>query len=165
MRKEMGRVAVASNLSQAIAERDKMMEGLFDCVTLTSGDQPTCAVVCSDVSDLLQRVVRHRQVDPHNHMVKVGMDGGGGMLKVTCNVIRNPDSNNNHDEGTSTSPPSMRETGVKRLLLLAVAHNAAETYEVMSELLQHIRLQDIGGLIVAADLKMANILCGLQVSA
>ncbi|KAF0289642.1 hypothetical protein FJT64_000178 [Amphibalanus amphitrite] len=32
----------------------------------------------------------------------------------------------------------------------------------MSELLQHIRLQDIGGLIVAAGLKMANILCSLQ---
>ena len=93
------------------------------------------------------------------------MDGGGGMIKVTCNIIENEDSNNNNNKGAraSTSAPS-KDTGVKRLLLLAVAPGMPETYQLMSELLQHLRLEDIGGLIVAAGLKMANIVCGLRVS-
>ena len=83
MRKETGRASVEPNLRQAIMERDGRMEGLFSHVVLTSRDAPVCAIVCNDVSDLLQHVVRHRQVDPHDHSVKVGIDGGGGMLKVS----------------------------------------------------------------------------------
>ena len=83
---------------------------------------------------------------------------------MTCNIISGPDSNNNEMETSSSPAPSLRETGVKRLLLLAVVPDATEGYDIMSEVLKHVRLQDIGGLIIAADLKMANILCGLQVS-
>ena len=106
MRKEMGRASVEPNLRQVIMERDGRMEGLFSHVVLTSRDAPVCAIVCNDVSDLLHHVVRHRQVDPHDHLVKVGIDGGGGMLKVTCNIISGPDSN--EMEASSSSAPSLR---------------------------------------------------------
>ena len=159
----MGRTSVDPLVRQAIGERDRKMEGLFHNVTLTKDDKTAPAVICRNASELLQRVIDHRQVDPHNHFIKLGMDGGGGMMKVTCNIIENEDSNNNKEARASTSASS-RDTGVKRLLLLAVAPGMPETYQLMSELLQHIRLSDIGGLIVASDLKMANIVCGLQVS-
>ena len=50
---------------------------------------------------------------------------------------------------------------MKQLLLLAVVPDATEDYDIVWEVLKHGRLQDIGGAIMAADLKMANILCGL----
>ena len=154
MRKEMGRAAVEPFVREAIEERDRQLKGLFSSVSLTKDDTTAPAVVCNDISDLLQRVIRHRQVDPHNHWVKLGMDGGGGMLKVTCNIIT--DNNNNDEIAGASTPAPFRETGVKRLLLLAVAPEVPETYQLMSELLRHIRLEEIGGLIVAADLSVAR---------
>ena len=73
------------------------------------------------------------------------------MMKVICSIIKNEDPSNDKEKRGSTSAP-FKETGVRRLLLLAVAPGMSENYQLMSELLQRIRPEDIGGLIIAADL-------------
>ena len=41
-----------------------------------------CAVVCTDVSQLIHLLIQHCHMDPTNCDVAVGIDGGQGMLKV-----------------------------------------------------------------------------------
>ena len=159
LRSELGRSAVQPHLKQELEARDRQLDDCFVSVDLQAESQaggPAPAVVCSDTSAFLQLVVARRDVDPHGHMVKVGIDGGGGMLKVTANIIGSSSS-------SSTTGPFL-DAGVKRLLLLAVAPGVGETYAVMARLLRELHLEDIGGIYFAADLKMANIICGLQVS-
>ena len=177
IRAELGQSAVQSHLKQELEARDQQLDDWFVGIDLQAESQtgqPAPAVVCSDTSGFLQLVVSERHVDPHDHMVKVGMDGGGGMLKVTANVIGGSSSNNNNSSssssgggssGSSQTPAADRflDAGVKRLLLLVVAPGVGESYAVMARLLRELRMEEIGGLYFAADLKMANIICGLQV--
>ena len=77
-------------------------------------------VYCHDVEALVTYVLEDRQYDPYNHLVRIGLDGGGGMFKIVMNII---DTTGLH----STGP--FKDTGVKRILLLAVVEGIKESYE------------------------------------
>ena len=165
VRSEFGRSSVQPHIKQELQARDRRLDGWFSIIDLqeeVQSDGPAVAVVYT--SGLLQLVIGERGVDPHNHLVKFGMDGGGGLLKVVCSIVTQPDINNNDSSSSVLAGTQFLDTGVKKLLLLAVAPAVPETYVVMARLLGELRLQDVGGLHIAADLKMANIVLGLQVS-
>ncbi len=73
------------------------------------------------------------------------------------------------DDTSSPQPKSLRlltssnarDTGVKSQLIVAIAENVPETYENVQELLNLIQFKDVS-FCISCDLKMANIICGIQ---
>ena len=122
---------------------------------------PRPGVICTNVPGLIQFVKDKRaQAQDNNYRYKIGLDSGGGSLKVCLNII-------NHSTRSPTKSPlkKMSKThsmaGVKKLLLLAIVPQAAESYENVKAILEKLRLSLLD-FYVACDLKLTNILLGLQ---
>lgn len=109
-------------------------------------------VYCNDVRGLVDHVLSKRGVQKDNAFYKVGVDGGGGSFKVTLSII----------EKEFELKGRCKDTGVKMLLLLAVAPGVPEKYtnidKIWSKLLQLNNFECF----VAGDLKMVNLLCGIM---
>ncbi len=68
-----------------------------------------------------------------NIQIKIGVDGGGGFLKVCMHIY------------TPNDPQLigvMKNTGVKKLLILAICPNVAETYNNLRIVLQKLKLDN-----------------------
>ena len=67
---------------------------------------------------MVSYVLDERKYDPFNHLVRIGLDGGGGMFKIVMNII---DTTGLHSTGT------FKDTSVKGALILAVVEDINET--------------------------------------
>lgn len=119
-------------------------------------------VLCNDVNKLCKIVVQNRGY--YEVMPKIGIDGGGGFLKITLTVqniheLREKYGRQTYSEGVATK--SFKDAGVKKLFLLGVVPSTQENYENVSKLWLLLRISTLKG-VVATDLKLANILAGLM---
>ena len=114
---------------------------------------------CKNITDLISTISISQNVSTER-IIKIGIDGGKGFLKFCLGII---------DRATKEPPPQKRlltdrlakDTGVKRQILVAVAEEFPETYENVRQILSLIQFDRVKA-IVACDLKLDNILCGLQ---
>ena len=106
---------------------------------------------------------------PENVEMKVGVDGGGGFLKITLNIIdleecaETPQKRAKYSDGIEKS--KLKSTGVKKLIILSLAPDISETHENMYVLWNLLQIQNALQKHImrfATDLKMANILLGLM---
>ena len=112
-----------------------------------------------NITDLIGTISTSRNVSTER-IIKIGIDGGKGFLKFCLGVI---------DRAIKESPPQKRlltdrlakDTGVKRQMLVAVAEEHPETYENVRQTWLLIQVDGVKA-VVACDLRLANILCGLQ---
>ena len=114
------------------------------------------AVVCNDVQGLIEKVAFERGHD--NVDVKLGLDGGGEFFKICVSLLPRSESEPNQ----STKHKFFADSGVKKLLLLAAVPDMAESYDNIKALFQLLSLGGITVNAVAADMKVANLICGLQ---
>lgn len=118
-------------------------------------------VYCNDVLGLINRVKEARNLnDPH---LKFGIDGGGGFLKV-CLSVQTPDPvvrdlRQKYVEGVAAK--KFKDSGVKKLFILAVVAGTQENYENVHHLWSLLHINNFPGTI-ATDLKLANILVGIM---
>ncbi len=122
------------------------------------------AVFCTDPSGLIDRLLYRRRVAEGDFLVKIGIDGGGGFLKVCLNILRVEDDERprrraTYAEGACAS--SFSDGGVKRLLILAIVEDVCESYSNLQALLQLLKLEEVS-FTLAVDMKLANALLGLQ---
>ena len=162
----MGRSAVEPHLKMKLESRDRALDEWFAGVRLpletTNKLELVPVVVCQDTSGFLLRVASVRQADPRPHEMNIGLDRGGDQLKITTNIVQRRREDGINGAGSSRS--DFRDTGVKRLILLAFAPRVLETWPNVQQLLQLLHLEDVGALSFTVDMMMANILFGLQVS-
>lgn len=92
--------------------------------------------------------------------LKTGIDGGGGFLKVCLNIF----SKNNISSGEK-----LKDSGVKKLLLIGIAPQIDENYDNVKKIIMKIGLNSnistvvgIPKLSFASDLKLINIALGLM---
>ena len=99
-----------------MAKFSKKAETFYSCTTLSLevcdkvGYADRVVVFCSDIEALITYVLEARGYDPYNHLVRIGLDGGGGMFKVVINII---DTTGIH----ATGP--FQDTGVRKTIILA----------------------------------------------
>lgn len=87
-------------------------------------------------------------------LVRVGIDGGGGFLKICLSVF---------PMTREAEKSSFKDSGVKRLFILAIAADIQENYENMTKLWYGLKLHLIETpFTIATDLKLCNILLGLM---
>jgi len=95
-------------------------------------------------------------------IARIGIDSGGGSLKITLNIV----SNKAPDPATPQKKRQKhvdKDSGEKKLFILALVPNISEDYNNMEKLLTYLDLSSIASRIsYAMDLKMVNILVGIQ---
>ena len=96
--------------------------------------------------------------------INLGLDGGGGgFLKVSLGIQQS------EQRLEAMSPPSkkaaaspiVRDSGVKKLLPIAIAEDVPKNYNNVQKILYLIGIEKVH-LVLSIDLKLANIVCGFQ---
>lgn len=92
-------------------------------------------------------------------MHRVSMDGGDNSFKIICNTFsRNQDPEVTF---TRTEQPGNLCSGVNRSIILAYVEGVEESHDNLRVLLELLQIDQLG-YVVAADLKLVNILLGLS---
>ena len=103
-----------ANLSEALVQRNKMLDHLFITKEITIKEKKnsenidsdteyeeldggyisksTKGVFCSDCDEVVQLVLFERGLDPHDCDVHCGFDGGQGILKIGVTITERNDS-------------------------------------------------------------------------
>ena len=160
------RQAVQSGLAEALVESNNRLEDLFTAeeihmVNKKDEEELKTLVYCNDVSQLVIRLLEHRELDQSTADIKLGLDGGQGSLKVTLSIM-------DKDERIKTGRQTYAEgVGVKentsgstnKLMVLALLHDGPETYETVKILMEKLDFDSVPASITS-DIKMLLLLIG-----
>ena len=113
-----------------------------------------------DTKQYLELVVRERNLNPDTAVFCVVPDGGGGTFKVMVSVF---DGNCDPEITFKINEvPGQLNTGVNRLLPLAVVENCPERHLNHHKILSHLKLQDVNNLFIVGDLKIYNVMLDIS---
>ena len=119
-------------------------------------ERPT--VVCKDLSGFIDFIIEARNLDPKSVALRIGLDGGGGFIKV-CLSVFDPEMNM---RGTCMSK-LFKDTGVKKAFILALVPDTPENQHNVKRLWINSSIDTLNRkFTIATDLKMINILLGIQ---
>lgn len=120
-------------------------------------------VFCSNVEQLCQFVEKKRECErPH---LKIGIDGGGGFLKITLSIQdmeRRTENKSRQCYEDGVAAKRFKDSGVKKIFLIGLIPVTQENYENVRMLWFILRINEISRWTVATDLKLANILLGIM---
>ena len=115
-------------------------------------------VTTNDISKLIEKIILHRSLNEENVFVRVGLDGGGGFLKVCLSLFdltASPSKN--------VLAKKFKDSGVKKVIIIGITPNVPENYVNVKKLWLSIGLQSMQkSFTIATDLKLCNILLGLM---
>ena len=118
-------------------------------------------VYCNDLNGLFDCIVEARQYDASELICKIGIDGGGGFLKI-CLSVMSETSDSYH------ASSSKKDGGVKRLFIIGIVPNIQENYANVLKMWHLVQLlgpnacSSLPSKVFCCDLKLANILLGLM---
>ncbi|KAJ8688207.1 hypothetical protein QAD02_024002 [Eretmocerus hayati] len=128
-------------------------------------EEELTVVYCHDIDGLIKYIKEKRDVD--NVLLKIGVDGGRGSLKICLSIQDSSDdslaqSADLRVKKSKLGAKSKRflDSGVKKLFLIGIVESCQENYENISKLWSLIGINKIDGK-YAVDLKIANILAGI----
>lgn len=139
----------------------KLPGGVYDFVR-------TPVVYCVDIEGMIDYVIEERGRSDDIEF-KLGVDGGGGFLKICLNVVeldecsRVKGKRSKYCDGIARN--LFKSTSVNKLIILGIAPDVAETHANMFALWELLEIRSsfkTKQTRVATDLKMANILLGLM---
>jgi hypothetical protein len=163
MNKKLGRGTVAQDFQQDIYRQTKVLEEFFlepfnhKFAIDKEGTLKTFPIVCIDnLSDFILHIVnvRGQNAQMHSLIYKVGLDTGQGFLKVSLSIV---------DPAEPVKTGASKCTGVNKLFIVAIAP-VKELHQNVEFILSKIKASE-ASVLYTVDLKMANILCGLQSAA
>ena len=117
------------------------------------------AVYTNNINGLIDKVIDHRSLNRADTFIRIGLDGGGGFVKICVSVF---DAKSKESRKSSLSKKYL-DSGVKKVQMLAVAPDVPENYLNMKRLWVEAGIHKLQyRFIVATDMKLMNILLGLQ---
>ena len=117
------------------------------------------AVVTKNISGLIDKVLVERELDTDDALIRVGLDGGGGFLKVCMSIFDLLSSQSK----TSKCEKKIKNSGVKKVFIIGIAPGIPENYINVRTLWRSIGLHQLSyNFTIATDLKLCNILLGLM---
>lgn len=125
---------------------------------------------CSDMDSLIETVLLERMKYFEKVELKIGIDGGGGFLKVCLNIIGEDSENvppTKRRKYSEVARDLFKDSSVQKLLILAIAPNVTENYSNVFDIWSMLKFEDSLAQEAlktrfATDLKMCNILIGLM---
>ncbi len=148
------RKLIEPNLEREMRTRNLVLVDLFE--TCDFHEQP--AVFCTDCMELVSRVAAERRFNVADiELLKINIDAGRGFLKISLNVLFGDERKTvRYRNGRRV----FKDSGVRRSFLLGIVPNVAESFENVSDMLRRCVLPQ--GIVLCADLKIINIVLGLQ---
>lgn len=132
-------------------------------------------VYCNHVDNMIQYIIQKRNMNSDDQDVhfKISIDGGGGFIKMCLSISEEKFVEMSTRIRFSDGLPSksLKNTGVKRIFILAIAPDVQENYSNILKIWHKLQLTWIPltqnsmqspMVTVATDLKVANILLGLM---
>ena len=122
------------------------------------------AILVTDFQGLIDEILKVRNLERNNCLVKVGLDGGGGFFKICTSVF------DLMGRGLSTSASTFGkdflDTGVKKIFIVALAPETPENFFNLEKLWVAAGMTsitwDYSNCTIASDLKLLNIILGLM---
>ena len=165
LRRRFGRKAFEPNLAKKMREHLNSFDDDFETTSTVfqskdGKDLQSCLSKTKDVSQFLNGIAQLREL--RNPKVILGIDGDVRHLMITA-IVKESDE---HDDAISAKvSENLKGTSSKRVLVLAKADGVPETRHNVEIMLNAIRLHEIeDDFQVVCDLKMLNILLGIQSS-
>ena len=125
-------------------------------------------VYCHDLVGYAEHIKKERGITEDIVVEqKIGIDGGGGFFKICLNIIRkgNPDDLKSPPKKkpakSANYKDSYKDGGVKKLVIIAIVKDIAETYSNAKAMLNLVQIEKIN-FVIATDYKLVNILLGLS---
>lgn len=116
-------------------------------------------VICNNLQLFIHEIVSVREVDLNSSLIKIGIDGGGGFLKVSL-AIHNDSAETSDDKVLSKS---FKTSGVKKLFIIGLVPDVPENYWNLKSLWLLIGIHKLTiDFTIASDMKICNILLGLM---
>ena len=120
-------------------------------------------VVCNDLNGLIDKLILERGIDEKNMLIRIGLDGGGGFMKICLSIF----------ELESKPPPAIKkrkrlgerfkDSGVKKVVVIGIIPVIQENYLNVKRLWLETRLDSLTrAYTIATDLKLCNVLLGLM---
>ena len=163
------RTVVEKNSFKTIQQRNHQLDKFFELRQLVykredknkitkNVEVPT--VVCSNLSDLIEKVMQERQrKDGDSILIKISIDGGGGFLKFGTSIFDIDDPSPKVYSGMANK---FLESGVKRALLIGLSPNVSEDYVNVKRLWLNCGIDKLRKYTIATDLKLCNVLLGMM---
>lgn len=154
-------IEIAPNFSTAITCMNQSLQDFFEVTRqpfeMSDNTQVVSkpVVYCNNVQGLVDHIISKRGVEVAKTFCKIGVDGGGGSFKVTLSIIAG-------DTEVVEERSRCKDTGVKMLLLLAVAPGVPEKYVNVERIWKGLLHLESLKCFVAGDLKIVNLLCGIM---
>ena len=158
-------------LRDALRDNSHGLDDYFSVQNIQFKGKEEPTVFCQDMQSLVDYIIDKRDLSRCDLLFKVGIDSGGDFQKICCNVI---DRTNVFEEGPpkrskysqGVAPKAFKDTSVNKLMILALTPEKRETHNNMQLMWNTIGkyevFKQVGTLVIAADLKMCNILTGLM---
>ena len=112
--------------------------------------------ICNNLDQLIYRMIQERNIDENNVLIRIGLDGGGGFLKVCLSVF---------DFGQTKKSrlgERFKDRGIKKVMIIGIVPEMQENYFNVKRLWLETGIEIISRpFTIATDLKLANILLGL----
>ena len=176
-----GRKSIEPGCIGKLQEMDKTLQPFFSSTTAefdsSNKDERSqgikvkrSVVYCNNLPGLLELVTNARGNTKDDCWQKTGMDGGGDFLKICLNIEKNEKSvpstekkpRFTYSEGAFAS--KYKDSGVKKLLILAIVEDIVENYANLKILLDLLKINDVE-YINAFDMKLANSYIGVGTAA
>ena len=165
LRKMHGKRAVENFMDKKLQARDSVLADFFSTILLQSEEGPIPLIYCNNVAGLVTHVIEFRNLVWDSVRIKIGLDGGGGFFKVCLNIFEACCECPEEQQGSSKLliDKLQMNTGVKRLLIIAIAPDMKESYGNVAKIMEHLDFESLPlKTTYAVDLKLANIIAGIQ---
>ena len=155
LKKKIGKKVCPSQLRKKLTERKKLLLPLFkmEKITITDkkGKESIKSAVIGDAPELQKEILNMRGLKIENIATVVSVDGGKGILKVTCNFIPKEEQ----DDG------DYEMSGARKSMIVYAAEGVEENYNNVSSAFEKSKVADID-FKLSCDLKCLSIAIGIQ---
>ena len=131
------------------------------CLQKQDQEVERTVVHCKDFEGFIWHVLEARCCSAPETLLKISLDNGGGFFKICLQVINLTEDSKSSETRKLSFQKEVISTSVKKVFILSIVQDISESYSNLSQLLKILEVQKIKALI-ACDLKVANLLCGIQ---
>ena len=141
MRKASGsRNLIETSMSEKIIVKNRCLQDMFEdkiCPFLTVNETTQTkmnfeqhVVICNDLNGLVDKIIKERNIDKTNMLIRIVLDGGGGFMKICLSIF---DLNENGQNGDQTGEGKrlkerFKNSGVKNIMIIGVVPDIQENY-------------------------------------
>ena len=155
LNKNIGHGTVEKNFQSSLSDATKTFSDDFELSSMIFSPGQTYELVhVKDLNHFLSKILAMRSLEQHHLLVKMQIDKGQGLLKFCMSIV---------DLLEDEQEVEYKSSGVRKVFVVAAVPKMGESYKVLQQTLTKINFWDISlQWVFSNDLKMSNLLCGIQ---